>query len=95
MGTVISHIKIPGESKIKEEVKELDPPVVEETSKDDIIVDLRNQLAEKEALVQQQAFQMANLESGLNQVKKALKDQEIYYYTVIGRMVGHIYGNNK
>lgn len=95
MGTIISHIKIPGESKIKEEVKELDPPVVEETSKDDIIVDLRNQLAEKEALVQQQAFQMANLESGLNQVKKALKDQEIYYYTVIGRMVGHIYGNNK
>ena len=95
MGTIISHIKIPGESKIKEEVKELDPPVVEETSKDDIIVDLKNQLAEKEALVQQQAFQMANLESGLNQVKKALKDQEIYYYTVIGRMVGHIYGNNK
>ena len=95
MGTIISYIKIPGESKIKEEVKELDPPVVKETSKDDIIVDLRNQLAEKEALVQQQAFQMANLESGLNQVKKALKDQEIYYYTVIGRMVGHIYGNNK
>lgn len=78
-----------------EEVEELDPPVIEETPKDDIIADLRNQLAEKEVLVQQQAFQMANLESDLNQVKKALKDQEMYYYTVIGRMAGHVYGDNE
>lgn len=89
--------ELPMEEKCEEgciECEHCIAPEEEKDSKDFMIEQLQR---ENEHLIkdnQDYAFRVANMEAENNQLRIALQEQENYFHKVIGRMAGHVYGDN-